>query len=182
MKKVSLAIITIISLGLFQCQKTDKSFIIAQDQVGTLKKGTPVTELETLYSEDSLVMDNSSSLLSPNKKIEVFEKGGIHLLTLTSSADSVPVVENIRIRDPRFLTDKGIGLNSTFKEVNEKHSIRKIVTSMNNVVLFLKENDMYITIDKQELPSSLRYASSTNIEAVQIPDAAKIKYLMVGWE
>ena len=52
---------------------------------------------------------------------------------------------------------------------------------MNNVVVLLKDSDLYFTISKDQLPSSLRYASSVNIEAVQIPDEAKIKYMMVGW-
>jgi hypothetical protein len=53
---------------------------------------------------------------------------------------------------------------------------------MNNVVILLNDSDIYFTISKEELPSSLRYASSVNIEAVQIPDDAKIKYMMVGWD
>ena len=53
---------------------------------------------------------------------------------------------------------------------------------MNNVVIILKETGVYFTIDKKELPESLRYNSSINIEAVQIPDAAKIKYMMLAWE
>jgi hypothetical protein len=48
-------------------------------------------------------------------------------------------------------------------------------------VVLIKYSDIYFTIDKKELPSSLRYASSVNIEAVQIPDTAKIKYMMLGW-
>jgi len=73
-------------------------------------------------------------------------------------------------------------LNSTFKEIEEKYTLGKILTSTNNVVVFIKNSDLYFTIDKSELPSSLRYASSVNIEAVQIPDDAKIKYMMLGWE
>ena len=75
-----------------------------------------------------------------------------------------------------------MGLNSTFKDIKDNYSIRKVITSMNNVVILLKDSDMYFTIDKKELPSSLQYGSSRNIEAVQIPDKAKIKYLMIGWE
>jgi hypothetical protein len=53
---------------------------------------------------------------------------------------------------------------------------------MNNVVIFIQNSDIYYTISKEELPASLRYVGSTNIEAVQIPDKAKIKYVMVGWD
>jgi len=47
-------------------------------------------------------------------------------------------------------------------------------------VIFVKESDLYFTIDKSELPGNLRYGTST-IEEVQIPGEAKIKYLMIGW-
>jgi hypothetical protein len=53
---------------------------------------------------------------------------------------------------------------------------------MNNVVILLKDSDLYFTIDKKELPESLRYNANTKIEEVQIPDKARIKYMMVGWD
>ena len=53
---------------------------------------------------------------------------------------------------------------------------------MNNILILVKESEVYFTISKEELPSSLRYASSVNIEAVQIPDSARIKYMMLGWD
>ena len=71
---------------------------------------------------------------------------------------------------------------STFKEIRENYSIKKIITSLNNVVVLLKDNDLYFTIDKKELPESLRYNANNNIEEVQIPDNAKVKYMMIGWD
>ena len=38
-----------------------------------------------------------------------------------------------------------------------------------------------VRYDKEELPANLRYGTST-IEAVQIPDDSKIKYMMLGWD
>lgn len=177
-----IAIVT--ALGFIACQSGNDNFLITNDSIGTLTKSTPFSEIATVYANDSIVQDSSVSIAgtASAKKANIYEKGGAHLLTLTPSEDSIPTVENIRIYDPRFKTEKGVGLNSTFKDIKDKYTIRKIITSMNNVVIFIKENDLYFTIDKKELPSSLRYASSTNIEAVQIPDTAKIKYLMIGWE
>ena len=103
------------------------------------------------------------------------------MLTLTPNKDSIPKIEIIRIYDPRYVTEKGVGLNSTFKDIKDKHTIKKIITALNNVVIFLKDSDAYFTIAKTELPSNLQYGNS-DIEAVQIPDKAKIKYMMVGWE
>ncbi|MEO0527797.1 MAG: hypothetical protein AAFZ89_11260 [Bacteroidota bacterium] len=167
-----------------QCQKEkDTTFLITEDSIGKLDRNSTADHLDNIYSLDSIVKDTGITKLgSGTKKIKIYEKGGKHLLTLTPAPDSISKIENIRVYDPRFTTQKGVGLNSTFKDIKDNYSIRKIITSLNNVVIFLKESDMYFTIDKKELPSSLRYSSSTNIEAVQIPDAAKIKYLMIGWE
>jgi hypothetical protein len=70
---------------------------------------------------------------------------------------------------------------STFKDIKAHYTIKKVVTSMNNVVIFLKDSDLYFTISKEELPADLRFGT-TNIDVVQIPDQAKIKYMMVGWD
>lgn len=166
------------------CEKeVDKTFLITKNSIGELNKTSLARDLEVIYENDSIVKDTTYINASNNsKKVKVFENGGKLLLTMTPNSDSIPTIENIRIEDSRFVTDKGVGLNSTFKDIKDNYSIRKVITSMNNVVLLLSDSDIYFTISKEELPSSLRYASSVNIEAVQIPDDAKIKYMMVGWD
>ncbi|NNE77321.1 MAG: hypothetical protein HKN31_09645 [Pricia sp.] len=173
-----------LTMMITQCEKEpDTEFLITKDSIGKLDKISLARDLEVIYANDSIVKDSTINNISNNsKKVKVFEKGGKHLLTLTPSSDSIPTIENIRIEDSRFITEKGVGLNSTFKDIKNNYSIQKVITSMNNVVLLLRDTDVYFTIDKEELPSSLRYASSVNIEAVQIPDKAKIKYMMVAWE
>ncbi|MEB8329943.1 hypothetical protein OO009_11305 [Flavobacteriaceae bacterium KMM 6897] len=183
MKNKNIFALVLVAMIFIQCEKADKEFLITPDSVGMVTRTTRVSDLEALYEKDSVVLDtNVSKLTSSQEKIQVFEKGGVHLLTLTPNTDSIPTVENIRIYDPRFVSEKGVGLQSTFKDIKDNYTIDKIVTSMNNVVIFLSDSDMYITIDKEELPESLRYAAAGNIEAVQIPDVAKIKYIMVGWD
>ena len=177
-------LISALVLGLSSCQtEKDTTFLVSKDAVGKLERISLARDIEIIYENDSIVKDSTVINTSNNsKKIKVFEKGGKHLLTLTPSSDSIPTIENIRIEDKRYFTEKGIGLLSTFKDIKDNYTIKKVITSMNNVVILLKDSDVYFTISKEELPSSLRYASSVNIEAVQIPDDAKIKYMMVAWE
>ena len=167
-----------------QCKKEiDTSFLITNTSVGQLDKISLIRDLDVIFYQDSIVKDTmklASGLGA--RSIKIYEKGGNHLLTLTPSTDSIPKIQNVRINDPRFKTEKGIGLNSTFKDIKEKYTIQKIVTAINNIVIFVKDSDIYFTIDKSQLPESLRYVSSPSIDAVQVPDNAKIKYLMVGWE
>ncbi|MGB7395916.1 MAG: hypothetical protein WA913_16135 [Pricia sp.] len=173
-----------IILLIISCEKeVNKTFLITKDAIGKLDKISLARDLEIIYENDSIVKDTTYINASNNsKKMKVFEKGGKHLLTLTPNSDSIPTIENIRIEDPRFVTEAGVGLRSTFKDIKDNYTIRKVITSMNNVVILLNDCDIYFTISKEELPSSLRYASSVNIEAVQIPDDAKIKYMMVAWD
>lgn len=171
-------------LLLFGCKsEPDTTFLITKGRVGKLERGSLVSDLESIYAGDSIIKDTTTPAIgSKVRNINVYEKGGELLLTLTPNGDSIPKIGNIRIHDHRYITEKGIGLASTFKDIKDNYAIRKIVTSRNNVVIFIQNSDLYYTISKEELPASLRYAGSTNIEAVQIPDKAKIKYVMVGWE
>ena len=180
--KKSFTILGLVISLFISCNEKDPTFLITNESVGKLDKISLARDLELIYADDSIVKDTFNLNIGPSKrKVNVFEKGGKHLLTLTPSSDSIPKIENIRVFDSRFSTENGIGLNSTFKDVKDNYTIKKIVTTLNSVVVFVKESDLYFTIDKEELPANLRFGTNT-IEAVQIPDDAKIKYLMIGWD
>lgn len=164
------------------CQRQDPTFLITETSVGPLNQTNSFQELETLFINDSVVKDTFRLKTNQNpKKVKIFEVTGNPLLSLTANSDSVPTIENVRIEDPRYMTQNGVGLSSSFKDIQNAYDIRKIVTTINSVVVFPKNSNLYFTIDKMELPANLRF-TKTNIEAVQIPDDARIKYLMVGWD
>jgi len=166
------------------CKKeVNTTFLITKTSIGKLEKTSLARDLEVIFDQDSIVKDTARLMIGFGaKKIDVFEKGGSHLLTLTPTLDSIPTIQNIRIQDNRFKTQKGVGLQSTFKDIKDNYEIGKLLTSMNNVVVFIKNSDLYFTIDKKELPANLRYNANNDIEEVQIPDKAKIKYMMLGWK
>lgn len=156
-------------------------FLIGKDRVGKLLKSHKVSDLDALFQADSLIRDTTRLNMGGNRKIEVYEKGGGHLLTLTPSQDSIPTIESVWIRDSRYKTPEGIGMGATFGDIEKAYEIRKVVSSLNNVLVLLKDHPMYFTISREELPGALKY-SGTPVEALQIPDEAAVKYVMVGWE
>ena len=180
MKKIFLLFIFPLLLTFCTPDREDP-FLVGKDRVGKLLKTNRLAQLDSIYSQDSLVRDSASLSLGRSSRIEVYETGGKHLLTLTPMADSLERIGNIRIWDPRFHTEAGIGLESTFGEIEKAHEIRKVVSSRSNILILLKDHPAYFTISREELPAALRY-TDTPIEAVQIPDGARIKYMMVGWE
>ncbi|APA64991.1 hypothetical protein [Maribacter sp. 1_2014MBL_MicDiv] len=161
----------------------NNDFKITGNQVGKLSKESLARDIELIFEKDSVVQDTVKlNFGNGASKIKIYEKGGALLLTLTPNNDSIATIQNVLVNDERFETDKGISKMCTFKEIRENYSIKKIITSLNNVVVLLKDNDLYFTIDKKELPESLRYNANNNIEEVQIPDNAKVKYMMIGWD
>ncbi|WP_435623202.1 hypothetical protein [Flagellimonas sp.] len=182
MKRTALALLVFSFVLLTSCEEKDETFVIGEERIGPLLKQTPASDVESVFTKDSVVRDTSGPKLGEAfRKIKIFEKGGKHLLTLTPNQDSIPTIENIRVFDARYLTESGVGLQSTFKEIKANYGIKKIVTTLNSVVIFPKQSNLYFTLDKEDLPASLRYTTSS-IEEVQIPDEAKIKYLMLGWD
>ena len=94
--------------------------MIKQDSIGNLNKESLVRDINIIFDKDSIVRDTVALKFGNGaKKIKVYEKGGKHLLTLTPTSDSIPSIENIRIEDPRYKTEKGIGLLSTFKDIKD---------------------------------------------------------------
>lgn len=178
---------TILGICLFillfsSCNKTeDSSFQITKDQLGPLSKTTRIDQLDSIFANDSIVRSGTNlKEEAASEKIEIFEKGGAHLLSISPTNDSVPIIENVRIYDPRYSTIEGVTILSTFKDIKDKLVIKKVITSLNNVVILLKDSDLYFTISKEELPAELRFNNS-DIDVVQIPDKANIKYMMIGW-
>ncbi|WP_340066068.1 hypothetical protein [Ascidiimonas aurantiaca] len=180
--KKTLALLCIAGL-LTQCTNKPDPFLITENQIGKLPKGVLTQELDSIYSNDSLVTNapKTQFSMSSKKHYEVYEKGGKLLLSLSPvKKDSVETIENIRVYDPRFITDKGISLNSTYGDIRNAYEVQKITSTLFNVVVNIKNSDVYFTIDKDDLPADLKYQTQP-IEAVQIPDNTKIKYLMLSW-
>ena len=175
--------LALIAAVLASCeQEPDPRFLIAEDQVGYLLPTTRIAALEERFKNDSVVRDTLSFQLGKvREQIRIFEKGGAHLLTVTPSLDSVPTPANIRIVDPRFTTVNGLGINNTYLDFEKAFPVEKVSTALNNIVVFFKNSNLYLTIEKQQLPENVRYANQP-VEAVQIPDKARIKYLMVAWD
>lgn len=173
----SLLLIALVS----SCNSTPDPFSIEPNRVGKLSRNHRLAELDSIYASDSLVRDSSLVSMGMNSSIQVYEKGGKLMLTLSPATDTLNRIGNVRIQDPRFTTEKGITSESTFGEVTSKYEIQKIITSFKNLVILLKETEVYVTISREDLPGDLRF-SNAPIEAVQIPENTPIKYLMVAWD
>ena len=168
-----------------QCGKEKDQFLIQNGRIGDLTEETQMKQIDSLFANDSIVRLNPiKDALGTQGEVEIFEKGGAKLLLLSPNDENDPnsTISNIQVFDSRYKTKKNLTNASTFKDVKANYKIADLETTINAVVLFLENSDVFITIDKKQLPENLRYDPSIEIEATQIPDNATFKYFMIGWD
>lgn len=185
MMRKTLLFAAITTLFFVQCTEGKDPFAISEGSIGPLTKKTQMRQLDSIFSQDSIVKLNPvTGAIGTQGEVEIYDKEGMKLLLLSPYDQSDPTSEiaNIQIFDARYKTEKGLTTASTFKDVKANYEIAAIENAINSVVVFLKGTDLFLTIDKKELPEEVRYNFTQKIEATQIPDTAKFKYFMIGWD
>lgn len=169
---------------LTSCNKEQNPFQIAKQNIGHLNDSTQVKDLETVFANDSIISAISGDEFTGNTNdILVYEKGGKHLLTLSPSQalDTTATIKTIKILDERYKTAEGLSTNSTFKNIRDNYKISSIQNTLRNVIVSVDDINAYFTIDKSELPAEMRFDMNLKIEAIHIPDEAKIKNFFIQW-
>lgn len=182
--KKTLLLVAITALLFTNCTTKQDPFTMAQGKIGAITKDTQIRQVDSLFAQDSIhKLSTIENALGTQGDVEIYEKGGAKLLLLSpdNEADPNSTITNIQIFDARYRTDKGVNVASTFGDLKANYEIDNVQTTINSVVVFLKNSDIYVTIDKKQLPENVRYNLSAKVEATQIPDAATFKYFMIGW-
>ena len=175
-----------ILLGLFvACDKTTDPFLITTNSAGLLTDSTMIRELKTVFINDSLSRFIGGDEFTGNTNtISVYEKeSGALLLELdpNSALDSLSTIRTVRIMDPRFKNQDGINTLSTFGDLNSNYSISSVQNTLRSLIISVDEINAYFTISKKELPEEMRYNMNKKIEAISIPESAKIKDFYLQW-
>ena len=168
-----------------QCTKERNPFLISNKAVGNLTIGMKIKQVDSIFAMDSIVRlsprQNQSSSFG---ELEIYEKSGKKLLLISpeNNYDPDALIENFQFFDDRYKTVKGLNINSTFKDIKENYEIANIETTLSTVLIILKDSDLFINIDKKELPENFRYNPNLVIDVTNIPNEAKIKYFMLSWK
>ena len=180
-----IAFIVLSTLLFVQCAEEKDPYLISNNSVGNLTIGMKIKQIDSIFANDSIVRLNPrQNEVSTQGEVEIYEKGGkiLMLISPRDNYDPEALIANFQFYDTRYKTVKGLNSGSTFKDIKDNYEIANIETTISTVVVFLKDSDIFINIDKKELPENLRYNPNFVIEAVNIPDEAKIKYFMLSWD
>ena len=174
-------------LGLFvACEKTTDPFLITTNSIGLLTDSTMIKELKTIFKNDSLSkFIGGDEFTGSTNTISVYEKvSGALLLELdpNSALDSLSTIRTVRIMDPRYKNQDGINSLSTFGELNSNYKISSIQNTLRSLIISVNDINAYFTLSKKQLPEEMRYNMNSKIEAISIPESAKIKDFYLQWD
>ena len=185
MKKISLLGIACV-LFFVQCKKSETDpFLITSDKIGKLPKATIVKQLDSIFANDSLVKINSSpNAIETQGEVEIYEKGGKRLLLLTPKEHDNPNAKiiDVLIYDTRYRTEDELNIESKFKDFKNTYEIATIQRTLNNVLVFFTDSNLYLTIDARHLTPEVRTNLRAELEAAHIFEDAPIKYLRLDWD
>ncbi|MCK4561538.1 MAG: hypothetical protein KAT78_01400 [Flavobacteriaceae bacterium] len=177
MKKI--ITILVLSLIFIQCN-SDKKLLIAKNNLGDINKSTTIIELDKMFSGDSIVkLPEDATIFN---KYKIYNKEGKQIITVKFNIknDSVKGIENIKIFDSTYKTDKELSTSSTYKDIMGNYSISKVEPSFNSAIVFVNEINATVAIDKKDL--KIDEFDMRKISKDQIPDMAKIQYITLWFD
>lgn len=180
--KLLWGMVVLLSL-LWSCQNQESPYRIQNDQIGNLTKNTTVSELSSVFPEDSVVNRNNSNQFSSRNEIVVYHKEDHReLLRLhpKTSFDSTSTIATVEVMDTVFKTQNGLGIGTPFEDLSAHYKIKRIENTLGTAMIFLEGIPIYVDIDKSEIYEPTQMG--VEIEASQIKKRAKVKHLWLDWE
>lgn len=183
-----------LSLFLFACGNTpspkeilnsEEEFLIDRNQVGPVKKGMTIKELRSLLPQERVKKIASRAELSAetSDNYYVYDDSSrlLFIVAPRRKNDETARINRVIVKDRRFQTKTGIGLNSTVGEIREVYPDSKIVPSVDDIILYVRILDANFEIDERRLSPTIWNDTTGNIMLDSIPPATGITDLTVVW-
>jgi len=147
-------------------------FLLTPQKAGKLTLGMSIDEVYRLFGRESTRLDDLQSegqfvpvlqiFLGPNRQNPALAVG-IHW-------ENAWVAEPIMVYDPRFRTEKGIGVGSTLGELRKVHRVKSIYLVEGDLLASVEELQMSFELKLPEIPPEFLETRDPQL----IPDSAKI--------
>lgn len=169
-----------------QTVNTEKEeFLIAPNQVGIIKKGMTIKDLHSLFSENQIKKIKTKSELTADASdnFYVYDKQNRLLLIASPQTknDEGSRITRIVIKDKRYTTEKGIGLQSNVGEIRAAYENTDFIPSLDEIIMFVPEIDANFEINPRHLKHKVWDDSTGMIVADSIPAQTGVTTLAIFW-
>lgn len=172
--KNKIILLLLLAFVLVQCKKGEDT-LMAKNQVGPIDKYTAFLEVENMFKKDSVVKSPEEDAIS----LQIF-KNGDKALIINKNIDSIKTIESVQVFSDLYTTERGLSTASTFKDINNNYTIKKVEPTFTSAVVFVDELNMTIALDKKDL--NIDEFDMRKISKDQIPDMAKIKSITIWFD
>src|SRR5699024_2977378 len=176
--KLLFAFLVVIAFTACQQEEKDTRYLITKNSIGDLTKDTRISQLKSVFPEDSLVQGNSAAgSLSGGDEITVYKKDGQELLRLQPATDfdTTSTIASVQVLDTMYKTEDGLGRGSDFEVLESNYNISRIENTLGTAMVFVDELNIYIDIDKEDILEPTEMGAK--IKTSQIKDNAEVKRL-----
>lgn len=162
-----------------------EEFLIAPNQVGMIKKGMTIKDLYSLFSENQIKKIKTKSELTADASdnFYVYDKQNRLLLIASPQTknDEGSRITRLVIKDKRYQTNKGIGLQSNVGEIRETYENTDFIPSLDEIIMFVPEIDANFEINPRHLKHQIWDDSTGMIIADSIPAKTSVTTLAIFW-
>ncbi|MDO6739147.1 hypothetical protein [Wenyingzhuangia sp. 2_MG-2023] len=182
-------LVSLFLLGMLLAACTQNSNTISLNNVGPISKTTTIENIKELFSKDSIVsrlsegdLGNLNVYVQDNDTHLIYKKGGELLLSVApvNPLDSVSKIKSVTVFSDVYKTEEGVGISSSFNDLNVHHNIEKLEATFKLVTVFVKDINATFTLDKQEL--GIKAFTLGAVDKSQIPENAKFTSMTVWFE
>lgn len=163
----------------------EESFLIARNQVGPVERGMTIKQLRALLPEDRMKKLASREELSSETADNYYIYGDstqlLFIISPQRKNDETSRISRVIVKDNRFVTRSGIGLQSTVGEIRNAYPESKIVPAVDDIVLYIRELDANFVIDDSNLSPGIWNSTTGEIEIDSIPPTTAVTDLSVIW-
>lgn len=181
-------------LGFLSCNSSTKNdlvigkdtFLITSTYVGPIKKGMTIRELRNILSEDEIKKLKSRSELSGENSDNYYVFNDSSRLQFIVSPerknDESARITRIIIKNNRYITASGIGLNSTVGQIRSAYPNSEFLPSVDNIILYVPEIDANFEVNQRHLSPTVWNDSTGKIIADSIPEQTQTTEFSIVWD
>ena len=155
---------------------TFDNFQITENRVGMFARGITINDVYNILPKEQIKRTKGVGEFAEDifDVFKIYDANGKLIVTLTPElyGDDNSEVRLASIEDERFETAEGIGLNSTFGDLDAAYTIDELAPDLEHIIVIIKSLNASFAISKTELKEGW-YVTGEGIDKSKIPASAK---------
>ena len=168
-------------LWLAACSKPGDNFRFGPGYVGPLHGHTAPDKLQALFPDDSIGRPEKVTGIETQTTVRIFEKGtGKPLLQLNyRSQDDTLALWAVEILSPRYHSEQGPGLQSSFAEWKKAYKPGRVETTLQHVVVFFPQLNATLSFGIDALADAAQHNPAVKPDVDAVKPGARAEALTV---